>query len=136
MAQALDPSFSVALQNTVSTILTVPVSAVINIDILETRRRLLASIIMMYSVSVNSGDSTEELITKLQDSVASGLFLRTLQAFSGLNITGVSGLDILGVTPTAGPTKVPNTLFTGKFILSFLYIFASFSFCFISFGLV
>jgi hypothetical protein len=96
---------------------------VIDINIVENRRRLLASISMMYSVSVNSGDSSAELISKLQDSVTSGLFLKKLQYYSGLNITAVSGLDILGVSPTAGPTQVPNTLFTGDFCVFFILLF-------------
>jgi hypothetical protein len=72
------------------------------------RRRLLTnSVGVYYTVSVNSGISSDGLITLLQKAVAEGKFLASLKINSGVSITGISSLIILGFTPTTSPSKAP-----------------------------
>ena len=105
--QANVPSFGRALQKTVSSILGVPITAVSSTTFEANRRRLLASVGVYYVVSVNSGTSSDGLISLLQKAVADGRFLATLKANSGVSITGISSLVILGFTPTSLPSKAP-----------------------------
>lgn len=102
------PSFGKALQKTVSSILGVSMTAVSGARFETNRRRLLSnSVGVYYTVSVNSGFSSDGLITLLQKAVADGRFLASLKTNSGVSITGISSLIILGFTPTTSPSKAP-----------------------------
>ena len=102
------PSFGKALQKTVSSILGVSMTAVSGARLETNRRRLLSnSVGVYYTVSVNSGISSDGLITLLQKAVADGKFLASLKTYSGVSITGISSLIILGFTPTTSPSKAP-----------------------------
>lgn len=105
--QANVPSFGKALQKTVSSFLGVSVTAVSGTTFAANRRKLLASVGVYYVVSVNSGISSDGLISLLQKAVADGRFLAALKANSGISITGISSLVILGFTPTSLPSKAP-----------------------------
>jgi hypothetical protein len=95
-------------------VLNVTSNAVTNVLILNKRRRLLAAIGMDYDVSVNSGMSTQQLIQELRTSVSTGEFLTYLKIYSGLSITSVSEISILGITPTSSPSAAPDKQMTSK----------------------
>ena len=106
-----------------SSFLGVSATAVSGATFAANRRKLLASVGVYYVVSVNSGISSDGLISLLQKAVADGRFLAALKANSGISITGISSLVILGFTPTSFPSKAPvSTTLLGMFEALFVLV--------------
>ena len=114
------------------------VTAVSGATFAANRRKLLASVGVYYVVSVNSGISSDGLISLLQKAVADGRFLAALKANSGISITGISSLVILGFTPTSFPSKAPvSTTLLGMFAVLFVLVWYCIAwYCLVWFGLV
>lgn len=106
--QASTPAFLGALTKTFDTVLEMKSNKSVTLKDFTAknlRRRLLAAQ-TDYLADIVSGLQPEALITKLDNSVASGNFSAVLSKASGLAV-GVVTMKIQNISPTSMPTQVP-----------------------------
>ena len=108
LSQASSASFILALQQSVSTLLEVPVSAVTNVTVTANRRMLLSGVIISYTVTVTSDQTPDHFIGVLESSVSDGSFATTLSTNSGVAISSISSIIVLNLSPTSSPTSSPT----------------------------
>jgi hypothetical protein len=79
-------SFANAVKSTVHDIIGLNICTVTSaaVTAVSGRRQLLTSTTLAYTVALTSTLTSEQVVKKLQDSMSSGLFLRTLRSYSGI----------------------------------------------------
>ena len=108
VAQASTPSFTDAIIGTVSQALGTSPKTVSGVIITTSGTAAAPDVGMIYAVNVTSGITTKVLLGRLDTSIVSGKFLKSLSEKSGVNISSVSGLVLLNTSPTISPT--PSTV--------------------------
>ena len=108
VAQASTPSFTNAIIGTVSQALGTSSKTVSGVIITTGGTAAAPDVGMIYAVNVSSGVTTKTLLGRLDTSIVSGSFLKSLSEKSGVNISSVSGLVLLNTSPTVSPT--PSTV--------------------------
>jgi hypothetical protein len=91
--QAIALTFEASLLNTVATAVLVAPSAVslINYEVAQNRRRLLAGVKVSYSAIVTSIDAADTLSQRLNAAITTGMFATNLSNATGILNIGVSG---------------------------------------------
>jgi hypothetical protein len=72
------------------------------------KRSLLSSVSLTYVASVTSGMSGDVLLAKLNGSMEEGTYLALVKERSGLPISGMTGIVLSDITPTARPVSEPT----------------------------
>jgi hypothetical protein len=91
--QAIALPFEASLLNTVATAVLVVPSAVslINYEVAQNRRRLLAGVKVSYSAIFTTVDTEDTLTSRLSAAITSGIFASKLSNATGISNIGVSG---------------------------------------------
>ena len=108
-ASAVEFSIITALGSSVHTVTDVTVSTTLNSSSSSSTRRLLADIMLMYTITVSDGMTADSAGVKLEESVMNGKYLMLLKESSGLGIVSVTGLTVQDISPTASPSSSPTT---------------------------
>jgi hypothetical protein len=111
-AQASASNFSFALSETCRVTSfgyqkTQLVTTVSPISIISFTNNSISGVNITYLFSVTSGLSSDTIISRLTNTVSSGLFLQVLRAKSGLAISRLTMFDVHNLSPTSRPSTVP-----------------------------
>ena len=105
-----------AVKQSISDALSVPISDVDSVTVAVTnRRKLLSSVIISYTLSVTSGRKSDYLINELKRYTSSTDFATSLSFKSGIVISGVGVPIITDMSPTSTPSMAPVSLPAGEF---------------------
>ena len=86
-----------------------PESVTLNIELgPRNKRSLLSSVSLTYTASVTSGMASDIVLDKLNSAIAEGTYLESVKEKSGLPISGMTGIILSDITPTARPAAEPT----------------------------
>ena len=113
------PLFSAAVKNSISLLLSIPITAITGVTIKSIhRRKLLTGTTLSYTIHWLSGVTTDILITSLKQSISNGRFSIILTADSGIQIGEITDFQLFNYSLTLEPTYSPSQASeqnTGKF---------------------
>ena len=109
IAQASNPLFTLAIKESLSSVLSIPVTAITDIIIQsENRRILLSGVSLSYTINLISDKSADSYISTLSQSISSGSFSNNLSLQSGFIIGDIFGFQSVNFSPTARPSSAPS----------------------------
>ena len=116
VAQATKATFILAVKQSISDALDVPISDVVSVTVVVTNRReLLSGVSIFYTLSVTSGRKSDSIINDLKMYTSSTDFATSLSVKSGIIISGVGVPVITDLSPTSIPSMAPVTMTAGEF---------------------
>ena len=104
---AIKPAFLTALRKTLLTSMGAPLTAVVEISVVPSGRRMLSNLQAKYDISIDSGLTEAALQANLLQSLDSGAFIYVLKLNTGITTLKVSNFVILKISPTHLPTAAP-----------------------------
>jgi hypothetical protein len=84
-----------------------PFSAVVDISVNPSGRRMLSNLQAKYDISIDSGLTEAALQANLRQALDSGSFIYVLKFNTGITTLKVSNFVILKISPTHLPTAAP-----------------------------
>ena len=107
--EASYPLFSAAVKDTLSSLLSIPITSITDITIESMNRRiLLTGTTLSYTINLINDMKPDLLIATLQQSVSSGVFSYILTTNSGFQIGEITHLQLYNHSPTSEPTHIPS----------------------------